>query len=118
MRGGTVEELFGNSLVPPVQLPLDYSMHAKQTTLPSVKTAKRIKQELRDDSVVEDMDTSESGQSTVKPARISKPTGVAEVKGHQITAAQLFTSSEVYMCSWHNREYNIIKRDVLFSWYN
>ena len=96
--GGTVAELFGDSLIPPVQLPLDYSTHVKQRTLPVVttKTVKRVKQEPRDDDGgVEDMDTAESNTSSSKLVKPTKPPVSAEVKGHQVTAAELFTPCEV-----------------------
>ena len=89
VRGGTVAELFSDSLIPPVQLPLDYSKHVKQKAMPSTKTVKKIKQETEDVGE-EAMDTSES-----KVVTFAKPPPPAEVKGHQITAAELFTPCEV-----------------------
>ena len=97
---GNVEELFAGSLLPPVQLPLDYSTHVKQRTLvaPTTKTIKKIKQERVDD--LEEMDTSESNAiSSSKHVRFAKPVmqpAVSEVKGHRVTAAELFTPSEVH----------------------
>ena len=96
VRGGTVAELFSDSLIPPVQLPLDYSKHVKQKAMPSTKTVKRIKLETEDDGE-EAMDTSESTKSKV--VTFAKPPPQAEVKGHQITAAELFTPREV-CTSW------------------
>ena len=99
--GGNVEELFANSLLPPVQLPLDYSTHVKQRTLvapPTAKTVKKIKQECVDD--LEQMDTSESSAvSVLKHVRFAKSVEkpiASEVKGHRVTAAELFTPSEVH----------------------
>lgn len=99
-----VEELFAGSLLPPVQLPLDYSTHVKQRTLvaPTTKTVKKIKQEHIDD--LEEMDTSElSSVSTSKHVHFAKPvkqSAVSEIKGHRVTAAELFTPSEV--CNFLN----------------
>ena len=101
---GNVEELFAGSLLPPVQLPLDYSTHIKQRTLvaPTAKTIKKIKQEHVDD--LEEMDTSESSAIstlTSKHVRFAKPVmqpAVSEVKDHRVTAAELFTPSEVHAC--------------------
>lgn len=95
--GGTVADLFKDSLIPPVQLPLDYSTHVKQRTLPAVttKTVKHVKQEPRDDGGVEEMDTAESNSSSSKFVKVVKPSVPAEVRGHQITAAELFTPCEV-----------------------
>ena len=91
-------ELFSDSIIPPVQLPLDYSSHIKQRTLPMVtaKTVKRVKQESRDDGGgIEDMDTAESSTSSSKLVKPAKPPVSAEVKSHQVTAAELFTPCEV-----------------------
>ena len=95
--GGTVEELFSDSVIPPVQLPLDYTSHIKQRTLPVVtaKSAKRVKQEPRDNGGIEDMDTAESSNLSPKLFKPAKPPVSAEVKGHQVTAAELFTPNEV-----------------------
>lgn len=102
--GGNVEELFAGSFLPPVQLPLDYSMHVKQRTLvaPTTKTIiKKIKQEPVDD--LEEMDTSESNAvSASKHVRFAKPvtqSAASEIKGHRVTAAELFTPSEVHFSS-------------------
>ena len=99
---GNVEDLFAGSFLPPVQLPLDYSTHVKQRTLvaPSTKTViKKIKQEPVDD--LEEMDTSESSAvSASKHVRFAKAVtqpAVSEVKGHRVTAAELFTPSEVHV---------------------
>ena len=98
---GNVEELFAGSLLPPVQLPLDYSTHVKQKTLVApAKTVTRIKREHVDDSV-EQMDTSEpSGDVVVsKHVQFAKPVvkaAAAEVKDQRVTAAELFTPSEVH----------------------
>ena len=89
--GGTVEELFSSSFIPPVQLPLDYFTHNKQKTLPQVKTVKRIKQEPQDE--IEDMDTNEAKDSVLKPGK--EISASSEVKGHQMTAAELFTPAKV-----------------------
>ena len=100
---GNVEELFAGSLLPPVQLPLDYSTHVKQRTLvaSTAKTVKKIKQERVND--MEEMDTSESGGvSTLKHVHFAKPVKqptVSEVKSHRVTAAELFTPSEVHSFS-------------------
>ena len=90
--GGTVAELFGESLIPPVQLPLDYSMHVKQRTLPAAASKAIVKQKPRDDNDQEEMDTEESSSSTTKVVKFAKP---LEIKGHQVTAAELFTPCEV-----------------------
>lgn len=97
---GNVEELFSSSLLPPVQLPLDYSTHTRQRTSvapTAAKIVKKIKQECVDD--LEKMDTSESsGVSMSKHVQFAKPVmqpAASEVKGHRITAAELFTPSEV-----------------------
>jgi hypothetical protein len=98
---GNVEDLFAGSSLPPVQLPLDYSTHIKQRTLvaPTAKTiVKKIKQEPVDD--LEEMDTSEaSAVSASKHIKFAKPVmqpPVSEDKGHRVTAAELFTPSEVH----------------------
>ena len=103
---GNVEDLFAGSFLPPVQLPLDYSTHIKQRTLvaPSTKTViKKIKQEPVDD--LEEMDTSESrAVSASKHVRFAKAVtqpAVSEVKGHRVTAAELFTPSEVHYIITH-----------------
>ena len=95
---GNVDELFAGSLLPPVQLPLDYSTHIKQRTLVApAKTVMKIKQEHVDDSV-EQMDTSEPS-AVSKHVQFAKPvvkSSTAEVKSQRITAAELFTPSEVH----------------------
>lgn len=88
---GTVEELFSGSLIPPVQLPLDYAMHVKQRTLAPTKLVKQVKLEPKDDSEQMDITT----KLGTKPAKPAKAPPFAEVKGHQITAAELFTPNEV-----------------------
>ena len=96
---GNVEELFAGSLLPPVQLPLDYSTHVKQRTLvpAATKNIKKIKLEPVDD--LEEMDTSESSAvSASKHVRFAKPVmqpAASEVKVHRVTAAELFTPSDV-----------------------
>ena len=110
---GTVEELFSGSLLPPVQLPLDYSTHVKQRTLVAkTKVVKKIKQE-----PVEEMDTSESS-SVLTSKLVARPTAttpVSEVKGHgETTAAELFTPTEVY----NNYRKDVVVPKISFSEYS
>ncbi len=115
---GNVEDLFAGSSLPPVQLPLDYSTHIKQRTLvaPTTKTIKKIKQEPVDD--LEEMDTSEaSAVSASKHVQFAKPViqpPVSEVKGHRVTAAELFTPSEVHINS-SNLRFAFRKEVIVFA---
>lgn len=88
-----VEDIFSSSKLPPVQLPLDYNLHLKRGTaaLPA-KPVKPVKQESVDDNAME-VEQDPKQVKLVKPV-ISTLTST-QTKPHRVTAAELFTPSEV-----------------------
>lgn len=84
-------ELFQHSQLPPIRLPLDYSMHTRHRTV----LAKQVK--VRQEPASSD----QTAVRLAKPVRqvIGPP---APVKPHETTAAELFTPSEVTTVAWNH----------------
>lgn len=83
------KDLFSSSLIPPIQLPLDSSLHSETIKELTVQPQPLItvKSEPQSDEVME-VDTSKEPVKPVKP--VTKPV----TQPHQITVSQLFTPSE------------------------
>ncbi len=84
------EELFPQSRLPPVQLPLDVMCHSRHRALP-LKQAK-VKLASWDEQTG---DSSPVKSKPIKPVRQIRPTSTTR---HEVTAAELFTPSEVHVC--------------------